>query len=93
MRQAHVGEPGGQIRRTLPAETVLWRQHQLGLVSFFAQRLDERARHHQMAAFDEQRRRGDDGDRISCEKGQIGPQRFAPARRLFVAREPSQSST
>jgi hypothetical protein len=57
-----VGQPRRQIGGTLPPEAILWREHELGLMPFLAQRLDERTRNHQVSALDKQRRRCDHRD-------------------------------
>ena len=86
---ADVGEPRREVRGALAPESVLRRKDKLGFMSRFAQRLHERARHHQMAPFHKERRRRDDGDarhvrndRSACKTSW---------RR--VARDPSWSST
>ena len=58
----HVGEPGGEIGGALPAEAVLRRDDEIGVVARFAARPHQLAGNHEMAALDKRRARSDDGD-------------------------------
>jgi hypothetical protein len=53
-----VGAPRRQVRRALPAETILRRDHETGGVAFLAQGAHQLARHHQVAALGERRAGG-----------------------------------
>ena len=75
VRPADVGQPGRQIGRRLPAEPVLRRDHQVGLVPAVAQRRDQRPRDDQVAAFDKWRARRDDGQ---CAHGNNCGVTFTP---------------
>ena len=72
VRELDVGAPRRQIRTPLPAESILRRDDQAGLVALFAQRAHQLARHHQMPAFGERRARRDDRNRWPLLRRSVG---------------------
>ena len=63
VREPHIGEPGREIAARQPAEPVLRRHDQTRVMALLAERPNQLARHHQMAALGKRRARRDDGNR------------------------------
>jgi len=65
--QPYVREPVRQVLRSLAPEPVGGRQHEARLVPGVHERANQRARQHEVAAFNERRGGGDDGNRGQSE--------------------------